>query len=448
MKYVRFTNTGALYDEICDNGLEPYIFVIFGDRELKLDSNFETRMLQVARDTDVSLLYSHYRERDEQGNVSPHPVIDCQLGSVRDDFDFGSIVLLNCADVINVINTEGDYIKTYLDGGWYALRLRLTYWNTVAYIPEYLYTVDKLDNRKSGQKQHDYLLAEKAARQKENEEVLKRFLASCDALCKTHAEVNVADGDFPVEASVVIPVKDRVKTIGDAVASALSQQTGFDFNVIVVDNGSTDGTSEVLDGITDQRLVVIRPNADECLGIGGCWNKAVLDPRCGRFAVQLDSDDVYSGKDTLSRIVEKLHREKCGMVVGSYMLSDFNLNPIPPGVIDHKEWSDRNGANNALRVNGFGAPRAFYTPLVREFLFPNVSYGEDYAMCLRVSRDYKVGRIYDVLYYCRRWEGNSDADLPIEKVNAHNEYKDFIRSQEILARIHDNEQRSEEQQDL
>lgn len=448
MKYVRFTDTGQLYDEICDNGLEPYIFVIFGDRELKLDSNFETRMLQIARDTDVSLLYCHYRERDEQGNVTPHPVIDCQLGSVRDDFDFGSIVLLNCADVINVINTEGDYIKTYLDGGWYALRLRLTYWNTVAYIPEYLYTVDKLDNRKSGQKQHDYLLTEKAARQKENEEVLKRFLASCDALCKTHAEVNVADGNFPVEASVVIPVKDRVRTIGDAVASALSQQTGFDFNVIAVDNGSTDGTSEVLDGITDPRLVVIRPSADEYLGIGGCWNKAVLDPRCGRFAVQLDSDDVYSGKDTLSRIVEKFHREKCGMVVGSYMLSDFNLNPIPPGVIDHKEWSDRNGANNALRVNGFGAPRAFYTPLVREFLFPNVSYGEDYAMCLRVSRDYKVGRIYDVLYHCRRWEGNSDADLPVEKVNAHNEYKDFIRSQEILARIHDNEQQSEEQVDL
>ena len=208
--------------------------------------------------------------------------------------------------------------------------------------------------------------------------------------------------------------------------------------MIVVDNCSTDGTYERLMEFDDPRLIVIQMDPALCAGIGGCWNHAVLSEHCGRFAVQLDSDDVYSSNETLQKIVDKFHADHCAMVVGSYMLTDFDLNPIPPGLIDHKEWTDSNGPNNALRVNGFGAPRAFFTPVVREILFPDVSYGEDYAMALRISREYAIGRIYEPLYYCRRWKGNSDAALSIEKVNANNEYKDFIRSVEMIARMREN----------
>ena len=156
-----------------------------------------------------------------------------------------------------------------------------------------------------------------------------------------------------------------------------------------------------------------------------------MDEHCGRFAIQLDSDDLYINHHVLQRIVDTFHEHQCAMVIGSYKMVNFKLEEIPPGIIDHKEWTPDNGRNNALRVNGLGAPRAFYTPLLRQIRIPNVSYGEDYATALAISREY---RIYEPLYLCRRWEGNSDADLNIQRVNANNYYKDKIRMIEILAR--------------
>ena len=276
------------------------------------------------------------------------------------------------------------------------------------------------------------------------ERVFTDFLTDIDGMVPLNPiRPNINEGEFPVEASVIIPVRNRVATIADAVKSALCQTTGFPFNVIVVDNYSDDGTRDLLESIDDERLVVIKAEKDEFLEIGGCWNKALLSEYCGRFAVQLDSDDMYPDDKVLEKIVRKFRDDRCAMVVGSYMMTDFDLNPIPPGLIDHREWSALNGPNNALRINGFGAPRAFFTPLARTILFPNVSYGEDYAMALRISREYAVGRIYEPIYCCRRWGGNSDADLSIEKVNSHNEYKDFLRSVEMIARIRANMERDD-----
>ncbi len=268
--------------------------------------------------------------------------------------------------------------------------------------------------------------------------VCRAHLRDINALVKDPKPAEVGASYFALEASVIIPVRNRVSTIMDAVSSALSQLTDFPFNVIVVDNGSTDGTRQALLSVPDPRLHVILVEEEEGLGIGGCWNKAIESDLCGRFAVQLDSDDIYSGTDTLQRIVDKFYEENCAMVVGSYTLTDFDLNVIPPGLIAHNEWTAENGANNALRINGFGAPRAFYTPIAREILFPNVSYGEDYAMALRISRTWKIGRIYQSIYNCRRWSGNSDAALSVEKTNENNVYKDFLRTIELLARIHEN----------
>ena len=353
--------------------------------------------------------------------------------------------MLNAADVLAASENFPDEDNQMVDGGWYALRLRMSIGNTIAALPEYLYTVEKVDFRKSGEKQHDYVDPRNSLYQEQMERVFTEFLNDIDGLLPmTKSRVNLRTGDFPVEASVIIPVRNRVKTIKDAVESALSQTPDFTFNVIVVDNGSTDGTSEILQSIDDPRLIIISPDQSEHLGIGGCWNKAILSRHCGRFAVQLDSDDIYPNEKVLTKIVEKFYSDRCGMVVGSYMMTDIDLNPIPPGLIDHREWTDMNGANNALRINGFGAPRAFFTPIVRSILFPNVNYGEDYAMALRISREYAVSRIYDPIYYCRRWSGNSDADLSVEKVNSHNEYKDFIRSVELIARIRANVNEREE----
>ncbi len=330
--------------------------------------------------------------------------------------------------------------KEWLDGGWYAMRLRLSLYGSIQLLPEFLYTVEKIDYRKSGQKQHDYVDPRNRQYQIEMEQTLTNHLKLINAIAPAEKkEVDIDNAEFDIEASVIIPVRNRVNTIKDAVTSALSQHTDFDYNVIVVDNASTDGTSELLTSIDDSRLHVVRLNGSEGMGIGGCWNLAVLDSRCGRFAVQLDSDDVYSSDETLQKIVDKFRKEKCAMVIGSYMMTDFEMNPIPPGKIDHAEWTDDNGANNALRINGLGAPRAFFTPLFRQILLPNTSYGEDYAMGIRLSRDYKIGRIYDVLYNCRRWEGNSDAALSVEKVNANNFYKDFLRTCELEARMQIND---------
>lgn len=438
MKLIRFTNVDALRDEICKNTLEQFILVQLDDKEIKFDSNFMHRMEEVSADSDASITYCSYREKDRD-KITLHPVIDYQFGSVRDDFDFGSVVLLNAADVLAASENFSPEESEAPDGGWYALRLRMSVGKTVAALPEYLYTAEKVDFRKSGEKQHDYVNPRNSFYQAHMERVFTEFLNDIDGLVSLNpVRPDLSDNDFPVTASVIIPVKNRVSTIKDAVSSALSQTPDFDFNVIVVDNSSNDGTTEILESISDPRLVLIKAEEEEILGIGGCWNKAILSEYCGKFAVQLDSDDMYPDSNVLTKIVEKFYEERCAMVIGSYMMTDFDLNPIPPGLIDHREWTTMNGANNALRINGFGAPRAFYTPIIRNILFPNVSYGEDYAVGLRISREYAIGRIFESIYCCRRWKGNSDADLSVEKVNSHNEYKDFLRSVELIARIRAN----------
>lgn len=433
-----FENIKSLYTHVLDSVDKDYVLVQIGKRNVALDSWAEQRMINVAEQTNASIVYSHYREKNDDGTIENHPCIAYQSGSLRDDFDFGDVVLINtdiligeCIDLLD---------KEWLDGGWYAMRLRLSLYGSIQLLPEFLYTVEKIDYRKSGQKQHDYVDPRNRQYQIEMEQTLTNHLKLINAIAPAEKkEVDIDNAEFDIEASVIIPVRNRVNTIKDAVTSALSQHTDFDYNVIVVDNASTDGTSELLTSIDDSRLHVVRLNGSEGMGIGGCWNLAVLDSRCGRFAVQLDSDDVYSSDETLQKIVDKFRKEKCAMVIGSYMMTDFEMNPIPPGKIDHAEWTDDNGANNALRINGLGAPRAFFTPLFRQILLPNTSYGEDYAMGIRLSRDYKIGRIYDVLYNCRRWEGNSDAALSVEKVNANNFYKDFLRTCELEARMQIND---------
>lgn len=441
MKLIRFKNVDLLRDEIFKNSLEQFILVQLDDKKVTFDSNFFQRMEEVASDSDASITYSWYREKNGDA-VTLHPVNDYQFGSVRDDFDFGSVVLLNVADVLTASEYFSGMESDAPDGGWYALRLRMSIGKTIAALPEYLYTTEKVDFRKSGEKQHDYVNPRNSYYQAYMERVFTDYLSEIDGMVSLNPKrLNLTQGSFPVEASVIIPVKNRVSTIMDAVNSALGQKPDFSFNVIVVDNASTDGTRSCLEECPDPRLKLIKVEESEFLGIGGCWNKALLSEYCGRFAVQLDSDDLYPSPDVLTRIVEKFYEERAAMVVGSYLMTDFNLQPIPPGVIDHKEWTALNGANNALRINGFGAPRAFFTPVARNFLFPNVSYGEDYAMALRISREYAVGRIYEPIYTCRRWTGNSDADLSIEKVNRNNEYKDFLRSVELIARVRANLER-------
>lgn len=442
MEIIRFRNVKQLCDSICRNSLEKYVLVRLDDREIIPDEFCFHRLVETASEVDATLTYCHYRERLADGSLVSHPVCDYQYGSVRDDFDFGPVVLLNAADVLAASEDFSDEESNLLDGGWYALRLRLSSTGIFMNIPEYLYIAERTDNRQSGEKQFDYVDPRRRDYQIEMEQTLSEHLYEINALVSKKKTVcdfeDPEAGDFPLEASVVIPVRNRVKTIGDALRSALSQNCSFDYNVIVVDNGSTDGTRELLREIQNPRLHVIELTGNEGLGIGGCWNRAVQSPQCGRFAVQLDSDDVYADGNTLQAMVDKFRETGAAMVVGSYIITDFGLRPMPPGLIDHREWTDDNGANNALRINGFGAPRGFYTPIARKFLFPNVSYGEDYAMALRISRDYVIGHIYEPLYFCRRWEGNSDASLSVEQTNANNTYKDFIRSIELYARIRAN----------
>lgn len=443
MEIIRFKNIKQIREYALHTAKDEFIALTLDDRDVKLDEWALKRMLQAAESANATMLYSHYRERLSSGSLALHPCIEYQPGSLRDDFDFGSIVVINREDLLSASDDIED--DKWIDGGWYALRLRLSVRGVIMLLPEYLYTVERIDYRKSGEKQHDYVDPRNRAYQIEMEKILTRHLYEINALVDEEKKsVDIEEGDFDVEASVIIPVRNRVNTIGDAVKSALSQSASFKYNVIVIDNASTDGTRQVLQEIadSDSRLHLIQLDGSENMGIGGCWNMGVISEKCGRFAVQLDSDDVYSGTDTLQKIVDKFYTGKCAMVIGSYMMTDFELNPIPPGKIDHSEWTDENGANNALRINGLGAPRAFYTPIFRKILLPNTSYGEDYAMGIRLSREYKIGRIYDVLYNCRRWSGNSDAALSIEKVNANNKYKDYLRSCELIARIVNNNRKS------
>ncbi|MBD5340170.1 MAG: glycosyltransferase family 2 protein [Bacteroides sp.] len=441
MNIIRFTTVNDLREEIFRMPLEQYVLVRLDDREITLDDHCVHRLTEVAEEIDSTLTYSYYREKNSDGTIVPHPVIDYQPGSVRDDFDFGPLVLLNTADVLSATEDFTDEESKMLDGGWYALRLRVTIGKLMAMIPEYLYTAERVDYRKSGDKQHDYVDPRNKEYQLQMEQVLTEHLRQIDGLIAPGScSVDYKAERFPVEASVIIPVRNRAKTIMDAVNSALSQKCDFDFNVIVVDNDSSDGTRELLENINDPRFVLIKAEEAEHLGIGGCWNKALLSEHCGKFAVQLDSDDLYNSENVLTAIVNHFHSGNYAMVIGSYEMVDFNGNPLPPGIITHDEWTDTNGPNNALRIHGFGAPRAFFTPIARRFLFPNVSYGEDYAMALRISREYNIGRIYTPLYLCRRWEGNSDAALSIEKSNANHSYKDCLRSIELMARVRNNMQ--------
>lgn len=389
------------------------------------------RMKRVADDTGALMVYAdHYVVKD--GIREAHPLIDLQEGALRDDFDFGTVTLVR-TDVLREFTERQS--REYEYAALYAFRLYMQRKGLIFHLNEYLYTSEMLDMRKSGEKQFDYVNPRNREVQIEMEQAVTEHLTIIGALVdnKKYKEPQFTLGDFPVEASVIIPVFNREKTIADAVRSALSQEASFEYNVIVVDNHSTDNTGKILREISDPRLVVIVPERTD-LGIGGCWNEAVYSKSCGRFAVQLDSDDLYSGPDTLQRIVDCFHEQRTGMVIGSYRMCDFDLQTLPPGIIDHREWTDDNGANNALRINGLGAPRAFFTPLLREVGFPNTSYGEDYALGLWFSRTYRIGRIYDELYLCRRWGGNSDADLSIDKLNKNNSYKDKLRTIELLAR--------------
>ena len=418
--------------------VDEYIFIVRRGVTVHLSDNALHRMRQVARMTGASVVYSDYYERRD-GLLSPHRLIDCSRGGVlRDDFDFGHLMLVDSRALESALAS----VQRHYDyAAFYALRLALSRQGKVVHCPELLYASEGVSG---GGSQFDYVDPRNRAVQVEMEQACTEHLKAVGAWLEPEFRKVDLSGSWPVEASVVIPVRNRVSTVADAVKGALSQEAPFRFNVIVVDNHSTDGTTEVVASIAaaDDRVIHIVPESDT-LGIGGCWNRALTDSQCGKFAVQLDSDDVYSDTSVLTRIVDEFYRSNCAMVVGSYMLTDFDKNPIPPGVIDHREWTDANGRNNALRVNGLGAPRAFFTPVVRDILFPDTCYGEDYAMGLAVSREYRIGRIYDVLYLCRRWEGNSDASLSLDRLNANNLYKDTLRSWELEARINLNRDRHE-----
>ena len=409
-----------------------YILFLTQDSLIRLGQFSLERLTAVAELTDSGILYSDYY--DIKNNMtSPHPVIDYQFGSVRDDFSFGPILFFDSNAFANASKGIDESLKY---AGLYALRLAISRHHLVTRIPEFLYSSIETDERRSGEKLFDYVNPKNRDVQVEMEKAATEHLKKVNVyLQPKFEEIDPGRGEFATEASVIIPVKNRAKTIGDAVQSVLKQKTNFSFNLIVVDNHSTDGTSSILHefGAKDKRVIHIVPERTD-LGIGGCWNEGVHHQSCGRFSVQLDSDDIYKDESTLQKIVGVFRKEKCAVVIGSYQLTDFDLNEIPPGLIDHREWTPDNGRNNALRINGLGAPRAYYTPLLREVKIPNVSYGEDYAVVLAMSRDYQIGRIYESVYVCRRWEGNSDAALSIEKQNAHNTYKDRIRTFEMLAR--------------
>ena len=410
--------------QVAENAKADYVLLLTKPVKVSLGQGALDRMLRVASDSNAAMVYSDY---------NGHPTIDYFPGSIRDDFDFGSLWLLKTSLLHTFAMQAGEHDYQY--AGLYALRLFLSRKGQLFHINECLYTEEETDLRASGVKQFDYVNPRNREVQIEMEHAATAHLAEIGAKIDPsfYRRPDFNEQDFDIEASVVIPVYNREKTIMDAVNSALGQKANFKFNVIVVDNHSTDKTTELLDGMHDERLIHIIPERHD-LGIGGCWNVAINDDRCGRFAVQLDSDDLYSSPKTLQQIVDAFYKQNAAMVVGSYRMCDFELNTLPPGLIDHKEWTDENGPNNALRINGLGAPRAFFTPLLRQIQFPNTSYGEDYALGLIFSRHYRIGRIYSELYLCRRWGGNSDAALSIDKINANNLYKDRLRTLEIAAR--------------
>ena len=432
-------SSGRGLQKIIEECRTEFLLLFPGNEDVVLGQRSLERMTSVARDCDVALVYADFRDQLPD-QVVEHPVIDYQEGSIRDSFDFGPMLLVSRDAAKRVLKEFGaaDFVRW---GSLYDLRLKLSEKEKIVRIPEPLSSRIPFDRRATGEKQFDYVDPRQRDYQIEMEQVgtehLKRIGAWLPPEFETIKSENAA---FPVKASIVIPVRNREGTIKDAVQSALSQKTSFDSNVIVVDNHSTDRTTEILKnvGAGDSKLVHITPDRTD-LGIGGCWNHAIYSGHCGKYAVQLDSDDLYANDNVLQRVVEELDRGYA-MVVGSYTIVDFNLREIPPGLIDHREWTRENGRNNALRINGLGAPRAFYVPAVREIGFPNTSYGEDYAVALKLSRRYEIGRIFDSIYFARRWEGNSDAALPLATSNRYDAYKDHIRTVEIAARRRMNKQ--------
>ena len=391
------------------------------------------RFVELAAGTGAGMLYSDYFDMLE-GKHFAHPVIDYQAGSLRDDFEFGPVLFFNSQTLMSATGAIRESLKF---AGLYQLRLKMSQEGMPLRIPEYLYAVEPIDTRVSGKKMFDYVDPKNREVQVEMEKAATVHLKEIGGYLEPEFEaISFDEGEFPVEASVIIPVLNREKTVADAIESVMRQECDFDFNLILVDNHSTDRTTSMVKELVEKydRLIHVIPERRD-LGIGGCWNVGIHHPLCGKFAVQLDSDDLYSDRDTLHQMVSAFYEQQCAMVVGAYQMTNFNLEEIPPGIVDHKEWTPDNGRNNALRINGLGAPRAFYTPVLRKINVPNVSYGEDYGVGLAISRSYQIGRIYNPVYLCRRWEDNSDASLSIEVQNKHNAYKDRLRSFELSARI-------------
>lgn len=417
---------------IFEHSKGDYTLIYSKNSPLRLGQFAIERMAQVANDVQAGLLYSDFFA-DKNGTLAANPTIEYQAGSVRDDFNFGSLVLYDTQ------KCRAALAKSTFDGkfaGFYNLRLWLqSEGEPIFRLNEFLYTETELDQRASGEKQFDYVDPRNRAVQIENEQVFTDFLRRIGAFLKPKFDKIELNEMFENEASVIIPVRNRERTIEAAIQSVLSQKTTFKFNLIIVDNHSTDRTSEIIENYANANHLVVHivPSRTD-LGIGGCWNEGIFHPSCGKFAVQLDSDDVYQNEHTLQTIVDAFYEQKCAMVIGSYTMTNGDMQPIAPGLIDHAEWTPENGRNNALRINGLGAPRAFYTPILRQVRVPNTSYGEDYALGLRFSRRYQIGRIFESIYLCRRWEGNSDAALSVEKQNANNLYKDRLRTIEIEAR--------------
>jgi hypothetical protein len=430
--------SGAGIRSVVQAAPTQFLLALLPGSEVELGQRALERLLAFAEDTGAGLVYSDFRDAAEAGvterGAAEHPLIDYQPGSIRDGFDFGSLVLLSTAAARAALASGPDAELRW--GGLYDLRLRIAERAAVLRLPEPLYTRHALDGRSTGERGFDYVDPRQRDYQLEMEAVATAHLKRIGAfLPPSFLERPSSPGGFPARASVVIPVRNRERTIADAVRSALGQRAGFDFNVIVVDNHSSDGTSPILEELAgrERRLVHLVPERTD-LGIGGCWNEAVRSPHCGEYAVQLDSDDLYADERALETMVARFDDGPFAMVIGSYTIVDFGLRPVPPGLIDHREWTRENGRNNALRINGLGAPRAFFVPLLRQLGLPDVSYGEDYAVALRISRHYEIGRVYDPLYLARRWEGNSDAALPLATANRYDAYKDSLRSAEIRAR--------------
>lgn len=413
-----------------------YLLFYLGKTPVRLLPNALDRLVAAINMSQADMVYTdYYKSQDHQ--TRPHPTLEYQPGSVRDDFDFGPLFLIRRQAFVEAVQRIEE---EYRYAAFYDLRLKISQKGNIFHLPEFLYVVEEDDPRQSGEKQFDYVNPRNRAVQAEMEKAFTAHLKAIGAwLAPDRLPLDLGTNGFGIEASIVIPVKNRNRTIAEAVRSALSQKATFRYNVIVVDNYSTDGTTRILQELSQQYpdLVHLTPAYRE-LGIGGCWNEAINHTQCGKFAVQLDSDDLYNGPDVLQTIIDTFYEQQCAMVIGSYQMVNYKLEEIPPGIIDHREWTAENGMNNALRVNGLGAPRAFYTPLLRQLQFPNVSYGEDYAVGLALSRNYKIGRIYRPLYLCRRWEENSDACLDVYQQNHYNFYKDKIRTLEILQRISQN----------